>query len=221
MQSILRTENLSFTYDKESFVLKDITLSFLPGVVYGIFGKSGAGKSTLLALLAGLEVSKYGEIYYKEKKLSTTNLDFYRCHDIGIVFQAYNLLPQLTAVENVILSMDLSHAKMTNIEKEKKAKTLLQQVGLSSDIIHHRVLKLSGGEQQRVAIARALAYDAEVLLADEPTGNLDAETEDDIIQLFLTIAHKEKKCVIIISHSTEVKKKVDKIYRLEKGKIIS
>lgn len=221
MEAILKTENLSFTYDKQSFVLKDINLSFDSGLVYGIFGKSGAGKSTLLSLLAGLEVSKYGEIYYKNKKLTATNLDFYRCHDIGIVFQAYNLLPQLSAIENVILSMDLSQCKMTIKQKEEKARKLLKRVGLSNDVIYHRVLKLSGGEQQRVAIARALSYDANILLADEPTGNLDAETEDDIIQLFLNIAHKEGKCVIIISHSNEVKKKVDKLFRLERGKIIS
>ena len=221
MEAILKTENLSFTYDKQSFVLKDINLSFNSGLVYGIFGKSGAGKSTLLSLLAGLESLKYGEIYYKNKRLTATNLDFYRCHDIGIVFQAYNLLPQLSAIENVILSMELSHCKMGAKQKEEKAKKLLKRVGLSSDVIYHRVLKLSGGEQQRVAIARALSYDANILLADEPTGNLDSETEDDIIQLFLNIAHKEGKCVIIISHSNEVKKKVDKLFRLEKGKIIS
>ena len=216
-KSILKVEYLSFTYNKEKFVLKDINMTFDKGIVYGIFGRSGAGKSTLLSLLAGLETSKYGHIYYKGDDLFKMNLDAYRCNEIGIIFQAYNLLPQLTAIENVILSMDISNLKIK--DREKKAKLLLKKVGLNDELINRRVLQLSGGEQQRVAIARALSYDSDVILADEPTGNLDPEMEDEIIQLLLDVAHKEDKCVIIISHSKNVKSKVDKSYHLINGKL--
>lgn len=219
METILKVENLSFTYDKQKFVLKDIDMTFEKGKVYGIFGRSGAGKSTLLSLLAGLETSSYGHIYYKDEDLFKMNLDRYRCNEIGIIFQAYNLLPQMTAIENVILSMDISHLKVKN--KEARARIILKKVGLKEEMMTRRVLQLSGGEQQRVAIARALSYDSEVILADEPTGNLDPEMENEIIDLLLSIAHKEEKCVIIISHSKEVKKKVDILYHLVNGKLSS
>lgn len=217
MNSILRVEKLSFTYDKKKFVLKDINMEFTSGVLYGIFGKSGAGKSTLLSLLAGLETTTYGNIYYKDQPLNKMNLDKYRCNEIGIIFQAYNLLPQLSAIENVILSMDISNLKVN--DREKKAKALLKKVGLSDELINRRVLQLSGGEQQRVAIARALSYDSDIILADEPTGNLDPDMEEEIINLLSDIAHKDNKCVIIISHSKEVKEKSDVVYRLIDGKL--
>lgn len=215
--SILKVEDLSFTYDNNKFVLKELNMEFYKGKVYGIFGRSGAGKSTLLSLLAGLETSKYGHIYYKNKDLFKMNLDKYRCNEIGIIFQAYNLLPQLTAIENVILSMDISDVKIK--DRQRKAKKLLEKVGLNEDLMNRRILQLSRGEQQRVAIARALSYDSEIILADEPTGNLDSDMEDEIINLLIDIAHKENKCVIIISHSKNVQQKVDKVFHLVNGKI--
>lgn len=217
MGAIIQTKNLSFSYDNMHTVLKDINLEFFPGKVYGIFGRSGAGKSTLLSLLAGLETINENQIFYKDIDLSSLNLDRYRSHDIGIVFQSYNLLPQLTAVENVCLSIELNNPK--NKDKIKKAKGLLRKVGIREELFNHKILKLSGGEQQRVAIARALSYDADIILADEPTGNLDPETEEEIIKLFLNVAHKENKCVIIISHSREVKKHVDVCYQLINGRV--
>lgn len=217
MNSILKVEKLSFTYDKKKFVLKDINMEFTSGVLYGIFGKSGAGKSTLLSLLAGLETTTYGNIYYKDQPLNKMNLDKYRCNEIGIIFQAYNLLPQLSAIENVILSMDISNLKVN--DREKKSKALLKKVGLSDELINRRVLQLSGGEQQMVAIARALSYDSDIILADEPTGNLDPDMEEEIISLLYDIAHKDNKCVIIISHSKEVKEKSDIVYHLIDGKL--
>ena len=217
MKPILKTTNLSFSYDKIHPILQNINLEFYKGKVYGIFGKSGAGKSTLLSLLAGLEKINKDSIYYQDIDLSKYNLDYYRSHDIGIVFQSYNLLPQLTAIENVVLSIELNNPKTKN--KQEKAKSLLQKVGIQNELMNHKILKLSGGEQQRVAIARALSYDANIIFADEPTGNLDPDTEDDIINLFLDIAHKEGKCVIIISHSREVKKQLDQYNHLVHGKI--
>ena len=126
-------------------------------------------------MLAGLKKIKEGCIFFQDKDLARCNLDYYRSHDIGIVFQAYNLLPQLTAIENVVLSIELNNPKEKN--KEEKAIALLKKVGIREDLMKHKILKLSGGEQQRVAIARALSYDADIILADEPTGNLDPDTE--------------------------------------------
>lgn len=217
METILKVKDLSFTYDNDKFVLKDLNMNFKSGKSYGIFGKSGAGKSTLLSLLAGLETSKYGHIYYKNQDLFKMNLDKYRANEIGVIFQAYNLLPQLTAIENVILSMDISNIKDKN--REEIAKKLLKTVGLNEELMNRRILHLSGGEQQRVAIARALSYDSSIILADEPTGNLDSDLEEEIIDLLIDIAHKEQKCVIIISHSKLVKEKVDEIYHLVSGKL--
>lgn len=215
--SIIKIENLYFTYDNSKYVLQEINMEFEKGIIYGVFGKSGAGKSTLLSLIAGLEVASKGKIMYLNKDLSKINRDKYRCNEIGVIFQSLNLLPHLTALENVILSMDISDLKVK--DREKKAYQLLNKVGIDEIKAKRRVLQLSGGEQQRVSIARALAYDSEVILADEPTGNLDKDNEEGIIDLLTSLAHEDKKCVIIISHSAKVKEAVDKVYYLENGKI--
>lgn len=215
--NILKIEHLNFSYDGEKLVLKDINMEFSLGKVYGVFGKSGAGKTTLLSLMAGLEVAKDGKIYYGDLDLSQINRDEYRCNEIGVVFQSYNLLPHLTALENVILSMDISNLKVK--DRTKKALQLLKKVGLDETKANRRVLQLSGGEQQRVSIARALSYDSEIILADEPTGNLDKETEEDMIELLKKIAHEDQKCVIIVSHSDKVKNNVDVLYYLIGGKL--
>ena len=138
----------------------------------------------------------------------------YRSKDVGVIFQSFNLLPKLTAVENVILSMDVSGKKFKN--KKRVALELLQKVGLDEDESRRRILKLSGGQQQRVAIARALSYGPEIILADEPTGNLDGETQDDIMSIFAKLAKEENKCVIIVTHSPEVTEKADIVYELKK-----
>lgn len=214
---ILKIENLNFSYDKEKYVLKDINLDFKEGKAYGIFGKSGAGKTTLLSLIAGLEKITDGDILYDKKSIKKINRDNYRSSEIGVIFQSYNLLPHLTALENVILSMDISKVKVQ--DKKKKALELLKKVGLDEKKANRKILTLSGGEQQRVSIARALSYDAKIILADEPTGNLDKETEEDILDLLISLATKDNKCVIIISHSNKVKEKVDIVYYLVNGKI--
>lgn len=214
---ILKIENLNFSYDKEKYVLKDINLDFKEGKAYGIFGKSGAGKTTLLSLIAGLEKITDGDILYDKKSIKKINRDNYRSSEIGVIFQSYNLLPHLTALENVILSMDISKVKVQ--DKKKKALELLKKVGLDEKKANRKILTLSGGEQQRVSIARALSYNAKIILADEPTGNLDKETEEDILNLLISLATKDNKCVIIISHSNKVKEKVDIVYYLVNGKI--
>lgn len=219
MMNLLELKNVNFTYDGYKWVLQNINLSFHLGKVYGIFGKSGSGKTTLLSLMAGLEKVTSGDIFYQGTPLSKMNRDRYRSQQIGVIFQSYNLLPHLTALENVVLSIDISGYQVTN--KQKYAIELLQKVGLDEKKAKRKILHLSGGEQQRVSIARALSYHPDVLLADEPTGNLDKETEQDIIELFKRLAHEEKKCVIIISHSTKVKEAVDELYRFSNGKIES
>lgn len=212
--AILKLEHVSYRYEKDSEILHDLSFSFEEGKVYAIKGKSGSGKTTLLSLLAGLEKPTTGQVCYQGKDLKTMDLDHYRSHEIGIVFQSYNLLPSLTVAENVILSMDINHLKIKN--KKAYALELIEQVGLSKKFLDRRILKLSGGEQQRVAIARSLSYQPKLILADEPTGNLDRETEQDILDIFLELAHKKGKCVIIVTHSEVVANQVDRIYEIKK-----
>lgn len=218
MENILKVSNVSYRYkdaNKDDYVLKNINYNFQKGKVYAIKGKSGSGKTTLLSLISGLEKKYEGEIFYKDKNLKKINLDNYRNHDIGIVFQSYNLLPHLTASENIILSMDISKIK----EKNKKELTikLMEKVGLNKNQSTRRVLKLSGGEQQRVAIARSLSYNPEIIIADEPTGNLDKETETEILNIFNDLAHKDNKCIIIVTHSQNVCDRSDYVYELKKN----
>ncbi len=216
---ILKLENVSYRYKdaaRDDYVFKDLSYEFECGKVYSIKGKSGSGKTTLLSLISGLETKYEGNIYFKDKNLKKINLDKYRNSDIGIVFQSYNLLVHLTAVENIILSMCINKMKEKN--KKEYANELLKRVGLTSEHGKRRVLKLSGGEQQRVAIARSLSYNPDIIIADEPTGNLDKETETEILKIFDTLAHKENKCVIIVTHSNNVADSSDEVFELKKKK---
>ena len=214
---VLTLKNVSYRYLdalKDDYVLKNINYEFKKGKTYAIKGKSGTGKTTLLSLISGLEKRYEGEILYKDKNLAKMNLDTYRNTNVGIVFQSYNLLPHLTALENITLSMDIS--KVDVKDKNKLAIDLMKQVGLNRNLSNRRILKLSGGEQQRVAIARSLSYNPEIILADEPTGNLDYETENEILKIFDDLAHKQNKCVIIVTHSQNVCNFVDEVYELKK-----
>ena len=210
--SVLSLENISFSYGKTP-VLKDISYSFEKGKIYCIVGKSGAGKTTLLSLLSGLASPTEGEILYNEKSVSKIDKYTFRSKYIGVVFQNFNLITKYTALENVVLSMDIASYKAKN--KKQRALELLADVGLDEDEANRRVLKLSGGQQQRVAIARALSYDPDIILADEPTGNLDSETQNDIMAIFRKLAN-QGKCVILVSHSAEVAEMCDEKYELLK-----
>lgn len=215
---VLLLKNVSYRYRDamaDDYALQNINYEFEKGKTYAIKGRSGSGKTTLLSLISGLEKKYEGEILYKDKNLSKMDLDDYRSRDVGIVFQSYNLLPHLTALENIVLSMDISKVRVD--DKQKLAIDLMKQVGLPSSMAKRRILKLSGGEQQRIAIARSLSYNPEILLADEPTGNLDKETENDIIKIFNNLAHEQNKCVIIVTHSENVCKQVDKVYELKRN----
>lgn len=212
--SMLSLDGISFAYDRKTPVLRNLSLDFECGKCYAIIGRSGAGKTTLLSLLACLVKPTKGVIRYDGKPINQISQYKYRSNCVGLVFQNYNLLPKLTALENVRLSMDIAKVKGRAKQKNETAEQLLRRMGLSTMQLHRRVLKLSGGQQQRVAIARAISSNAKVLLADEPTGNLDAETGRGIIDLMLDLAHNSNKCVIIVTHSPQVAEMCDSVYQL-------
>lgn len=209
--SVLALNNICFSYGKTP-VLKDISYEFEKGKMYCIIGKSGAGKTTLLSVLSGLAAPGGGEICYNGDNIKKIDKYKFRSKYIGVIFQSYNLLTKFTAIENVVLSMEIAGVKG---KKKEKAKELLLSVGLNEDEMKRRVLHLSGGQQQRVAIARALSYNPDIILADEPTGNLDGETQNEIMKIFKELT-KNGKCVIIVSHSPEVANMCDEKYVLKK-----
>lgn len=192
--------------------MSDISYSFEKGKLYAITGRSGAGKTTLLSLICGLATPTSGSILLNGKDISSLNRYDYRSHDIGVIFQSFNLLPKLTARENVILSMDIAGYPCE--DKKAHADEVLKQVALGPKEADRRILKLSGGQQQRVAIARALSYSPQILVADEPTGNLDPDTQNEIMKIFLNLAHEDGRCVILVTHSKEVAAAADEVYRL-------
>ena len=210
--SILSLKNICFSYDRTP-VLQDISYDFEKGKMYCIVGKSGAGKTTLLSLLSGLAKPTDGEIFYEDKNVAKIDKYTFRSKYIGVVFQSFNLITKFTALENVVLSMDVANYKAKN--KKERALELLKNVGLDEEEANRRVLKLSGGQQQRVAIARALSYDPDIILADEPTGNLDTDTQNEIMQIFRDLT-KQGKCVILVSHSPDVAAMCDERYELTK-----
>jgi len=216
---ILKLKDVEYKYENTTKkVLKNLNIDFNEGKLYCIMGKSGAGKSTLLSLISGLEVCAEGEILFNCENLKKIDRDYYRAQNIGVIFQGYNLINNQTAYENIELSMCISKTKEKN--KKEKIKYLLEKVGIDDETANRRVLKLSGGEQQRIGIARALAHNPKVIIADEPTGNLDDETEQNIMKILKDIAINENRCVIVVTHSKEVSKYADEVWGLNGGKLV-
>lgn len=214
---MLTIENLKRHYtdgEKKRNILQGINYTFDKGKLYSIAGQSGSGKTTFLSIIAGLDLQNDGKVLYNNKDIREIGLDNYRKKDVSIVFQSYNLINYLTALENVIIAMEISGdlKDKVNIAKQK-----LMEVGFDEDKMNRVVNKLSGGEQQRVAIARSIATNPDIILADEPTGNLDNSTEKEIIEIFKNLAHKKNKCVIVVTHSNELASESDIKIRLKEG----
>ncbi|PZL73697.1 ABC transporter [Enterococcus plantarum] len=211
---MLQTKDVGYWYKNEDeFLYKNVNLEFQRGKMYAILGASGSGKTTFLSLIAGLDVPKTGTILYNGDALTKIGLRNYRKSDVSIIFQAYNLLPYMSALDNVLTAMAISSSK----QDDKRAYALenLANVGIDEILAKKNVNQLSGGQQQRVAIVRALCCDHELIVADEPTGNLDEKTSKDIVQLFQKVAHDQKKCIIIVTHEQEVAKACDEVYELK------
>ena len=206
--SIMEIQKVRYSYDNKRNVLNGISTALDEGKMYAILGQSGCGKTTLLSLLGGLDSPVDGQILYDGQDIEKLGLANHRKNNVAFIFQSYNLIDYLTPKENVALTAKLS------------PQPILERVGLTEEECKRNVLKLSGGQQQRVAIARALASDTKVILADEPTGNLDEDTAAEIISILKKCAHEMNKCVIIVTHSNDLAKQADTIFRLKKGKMI-
>lgn len=211
----LKVEDVSYSYvnaSGEQQVLKSVSAEFKEGEMYAIVGESGSGKTTFLSLISALDKMQEGDIKYNGKSLRKIGGSEFRLKYVNIVFQSYNLIKYMTAKENVEIAIDFDNRKVD-------ANKYLKQVGLSEEEGGRLIGKLSGGQQQRVAIARAIASNSPIIVADEPTGNLDEDTEEKIIELFKDLAHKDKKIVIIVTHSKKVAEHADEILRLRRGNL--
>ena len=217
--SILKLENICYQYDgNKKQVLKDINFEFEKGKIYAIVGQSGAGKTTLLSILSSLAKPTSGKIYLNGEDINKIDKYKFRSNHVGVVFQSFNLLTHLTALENVVLSMNISGKKFDN--KKETAIEMLKKVGLNEEEANRRVLKLSGGQQQRVAIARALSYDPQIILADEPTGNLDSETSKEIMEMLKLSVRKYNQTAIVITHDLSIAENADRVIKIKDGKVI-
>ena len=218
-EPILQVRNLHKSYDKGRIeALRGVDLSIDAGAFVAISGQSGSGKSTLLHLLGGLDTPTSGEVLYRGAALgSSLGLDAYRCHHVGFIFQSFHLLPTLNAVENVQAPMLGTRGDVgTRVER---AETLLREVGLESRMRQHPS-ELSGGERQRVAIARALANDPSILLADEPTGNLDSANSARIMEILIGIQQARGMTLIVITHENEIANSAPRLVRIHDGRIV-
>lgn len=205
--AIMELKKVCYSYDGRKNILKNANAVFEEGKMYAILGPSGCGKTTLLFLLGGLDVPADGQILYGGRELGAGGIAAHRKEHVAFIFQSYNLIDYLTPKENVSLTSKLPPLPV------------LERVGLTREECGRNVRKLSGGQQQRVAIARALASDAAVILADEPTGNLDEESAGEITAVLKECAHQMNKCVVIVTHSNELARQADVVLRLKKGEL--
>lgn len=218
---LITAEHLHYYYrdgDSKRVILEDVQADFNRGVFYTIFGPSGSGKTTLLSLLAGLDVPQGGAVLFQGADIRTGGLVKHRRNHVGIVFQSYNLIKHLTAAENLLEAMYITDNELPN-DKETVAYNLLDFLGITRVKAQRLVTKLSGGEQQRVAIARALSTNVDIILADEPTGNLNEEIEREIVEIFKVLAHQHNKCIIVATHSQTIKEQSDICLELSRGRL--
>ena len=217
----IRVENVSYSYQnkyQKIEAVKEVSCSFEAGNMYAITGESGSGKSTFLSLLAGLDRPESGTILVEGENLLEMDRDAYRRKQISVVYQAFHLFPLLNAVENVMYPMELQG--ISRREARKQAEDCLREVGLGEKIFHQYPKMMSGGEQQRVAIARAMAAQGRILLADEPTGNLDSENEAHIVELLGKLAHERDYLVIVVTHNPEVARQADVCLKMKDGRMV-
>ncbi len=209
----LSTKDLGHWYENNGPLFEKVNLIFDKGKMYAILGTSGSGKTTFLSLIAGMNTPKSGEILYEDVSLKKIGLREYRRKDVSIVFQGYNLLPYLSVVDNVVTAMEIAQSQ----QADKKAYELanLEKVGISKELVEKKVTLLSDGQQQRVAITRALYCEHDLIVADEPTGNLDEATSSEIVKLFPKIAYEQQECIILVTHEQEFAKACDVVYELK------
>lgn len=214
--SELKLERVCYQYkNSRQSALNNVCCTLRGGSINAIIGPSGSGKTTLLSIMAGLDRPMEGQVYLDEKDINGLDLDQYRREHVSMIFQSFQLFPLLSALENVSYPME-----MRGIKKElskARAKELLASVDISGDMCKRYPGNLSGGEQQRVAIARALSSGARVLLADEPTGNLDTANGDKVMEILKRLAHEEGYCIVIVTHDPNIAKAADAVYRMKDG----
>ncbi|MBQ8604843.1 MAG: ABC transporter ATP-binding protein [Oscillospiraceae bacterium] len=214
---MIKVNNISYKYKKRNtYSIKNISCEFVPGKLYCITGPSGGGKTTLLSMIAGLDNPCEGEILINGVSLKEIDKDYHRRNNISVVFQAYNLFPLLSAVENVEYPMIVNGQE----RHREKSERLLELVGIAKEQHNKYPKELSGGQQQRVAIARALASNAKIILADEPTGNLDKENAEIVMNILKDLCVHQKYCVIMVTHDTELTKYADIVIKIESGKLV-
>ena len=219
--SVIELNNVKYVYQSQYQrveALRGISYAFEAGKVYAIMGASGGGKTTLLSLMAGLDVPTEGSVFCGGVSTADINLEQYRRERVAVIYQDFRLFPMLTVAENVMYPMELRGIKPA--AAKKRAAELIQKVGLPERVLDRFPAMLSGGEQQRVAIARALGMDTKVLLADEPTGNLDSKNSDHIFGILNSLAHEDGYCVVIVTHDDELGSRADEALRIHDGALI-
>ena len=217
---ILTLNSVTYVYKNKwqsTTAVNNVSYDFDCGKVYAIVGKSGSGKTTLLSMLAGLDVPTDGDVLYDGKSTRRINRDTYRRDNVAVIYQSYNLFPLMTVLENVTYPLELYGMKLS--DAKDKAKRMIEAVGLTDVVYKRYPAMLSGGEQQRVAIARALCSNAQVILADEPTGNLDTENTQKIFSILHELAHTRNYCVIIVTHDMGVAEQADVIIHMKDGRL--
>jgi len=212
----LKLENVSYCYKGgDRNVVDHVTCCFTGGQLNAVAGPSGSGKTTLLSLMAGLDAPTQGSLSIDGEDLSGLDLDRYRRERVSMIFQAFQLFPLLTVLENVCFPMELNGASKK--DASQRARVHLTAVGIDQELHKRYPANLSGGEQQRVAIARSLASGARVLLADEPTGNLDTVNGGKVVEILSQLAHEQGYCVVIVTHDSTIAEKADKVWRMSDG----